>query len=84
MAAESVAATSSQRLHPALAALHSLLLPPLLYPQAFEHLKIDTPKGKVSCREELGDRGCVDEDAHFASVLPRLAHLSFVRSQAFS
>ena len=32
-------------LHPALAALHALLLPPLLYPQAFEYLHIDTPKG---------------------------------------
>lgn len=32
-------------LHPALAALHSLLLPPLLYPQAFAHLQVDTPKG---------------------------------------
>lgn len=31
--------------HPALAALHALLLPPLLYPQAFAHLQVDTPKG---------------------------------------
>jgi len=32
-------------MHPALRALHALLLPPLLFPQAFEHLAIDPPKG---------------------------------------
>lgn len=38
-------AIAATPLHPALAALHSLLLPPLLYPQAFAHLQVDTPKG---------------------------------------
>lgn len=45
---QSVAAQSldkASQAHPALAALYSLLLPPLLYPQAFEHLRIDPPKG---------------------------------------
>jgi SpoVK/Ycf46/Vps4 family AAA+-type ATPase len=40
-------------MHPALAALHSLLLPPLLFPQAFQHLQIDTPKGELLGRRSV-------------------------------
>jgi transitional endoplasmic reticulum ATPase len=45
LASASTATLDGQPLHPALAALHALLLPPLLYPSAFAHLCIDTPRG---------------------------------------